>query len=219
MQILDFEIRRELSGCSVAAGMWNYWDAEHVAIVHGSGYDDDKILFDDDKMRVDLLVVRPPIFRFLKTVSWAIHQKHAPNAFTNYTTMFGIPVLTTIAVDEPEPELAVFRTRHVFLVSGWRKVLCPVLRWLVPMWNEKIWKEDLPLKLRRHRVLRAGFRDFNGPPDAIRDRTTEGALKIPSRVPRLKGCPIDNPPVAYGFKTTPGKTGQAFSFIFESRTV
>jgi len=59
MQILDFEIRRELAGCSIAAGMWNYWDAEHVAVVHGTGYDDDKILFEDEKMRVDLLVVRP----------------------------------------------------------------------------------------------------------------------------------------------------------------
>jgi hypothetical protein len=152
-------------------------------------------------------------------VSWAIHQKHAPYAFTNYTTMFGIPVLTTIAVDEPEPELTVFRTRHVFLVSGWRRILCPVLRWLVPLWNEKIWKEDLPLKLRRHKALKAGFKDFNGLPERISERKAEGALKVPNRVPRLKGCPIDDPPVAYGFKTKAEKTGEPFSFVFESRTV
>jgi hypothetical protein len=90
---------------------------------------------------------------------------------------------------------------------------------LVPIWNDRIWKEDLPLKLRRHRALRSGFKDFNGLPDEISQRRAEGPLKIPLKVPRLKGCPIDEPVIAYGFKTTVEKTGKPVSRIFESRAV
>ena len=220
MRILDFEFRRELANCSIAAGMWNYFDAEHVGVIHGSGYEDDKILHDDDRMRVDLLVVRPPVFRFLKTFSWAIHQKHAENAFSNYTTMFGVPVLTTLSITEPEPEKIVSRSRYVFFLTGWRVLLAPVLKWLMPIWADKIWTEDLPLKLRRHRALKSGFKDFNGLPDRISDRYASGPMKVPNRVPRLPGCPIDDKPVEYGFKTDGDKiTGQVLETAFSEHVV
>src|SRR5258708_11763833 len=74
-------------------------------------------------------------------------------------------------------------------------MLAPVLRWLVPICAGNIWAEDLLLKLRRHRALKSGFKDFNGLPESISDRRAEGALKVPMRVPRLPGCPIDDKPV------------------------
>ena len=54
--------------------------------------------------------------------------------------------------------------------------------WLIRRWNEKVWQEDLPLKLRRQKVMRNGFVDFSGLPEKIIDRKREGVLPYPSGI-------------------------------------
>ena len=31
---------------------------------------------------------------------------------------------------------------------------------MVPKWNEKVWKEDYPIKIRRQKVIDLNFKDF-----------------------------------------------------------
>ena len=62
---------------------------------------------------------------------------------------------------------------------------------MMATWNERVWLEDLSLKLRRHRVLRWGFRDFVGFPDGVDDRVSDEIFEQRLPVSRPEGCDVD----------------------------
>ena len=57
---------------------------------------------------------------------------------------------------------------------------------MIPKWNNKIWNEDLLVKLRRQKILKYNFKDFSGLPDRIVDRNFEGEIKLFVPIPRPK---------------------------------
>ncbi len=51
---------------------------------------------------------------------------------------------------------------YKFLLSGWKIILTPIIKFLAPKWNERSWQEDLPLKQRRFFMKKKNFYDFKG---------------------------------------------------------
>ncbi|TSC63366.1 MAG: hypothetical protein G01um1014106_512 [Parcubacteria group bacterium Gr01-1014_106] len=170
-----------------AAVLWNYWDHEHLVVVH-SNYTDAKIIYENDFMAALLLTYRLPVFSFLKSHSLNVMIQHSPDVIKAVNVgLFGVPVLTTIRIEEDRHDHCRITMNYRFFLMGWKRILAPLLSFMIPKWNEQVWQEDLPLKLRRHKMLRLGFKDFYGLPSNIADRVFDDELtftKLP--LSRLK---------------------------------
>ena len=71
----------------------------------------------------------------------------------------------------------------------------PILKFLVPKWNEKVWLEDLPIKLRRQKVIDMNFKDFIGLPEDINERVFKGNRDLKLPIPRLLNSSRDKHPL------------------------
>ena len=73
---------------------------------------------------------------------------------------------------------------------------------MVPKWNEKVWQEDYPIKMRRQKVLDMNFRDFKGLPEKISQRMKKNennnSFRLP--IPRPINSTRDQHPFSIKFK-------------------
>jgi hypothetical protein len=85
---------------------------------------------------------------------------------------------------------------YKFYLNGWRIILRPFLNKMIPVWNEKVWKEDYPVKIRRQKILDMGFKDFYGLPKEIENRIkTNGERKFKLPIARPKNSTRDQHPL------------------------
>ena len=109
------------------------------------------------------------------------------NTLYTYAVQMGIVSKTTIKIEEIKKDYCHFTMNYKFELNGWRAILRPLLKKLIPIWNERVWDEDLPLKIRRQKVLRNNFKDFYGLPKKIQDRDYNEVIediKLPVKRPR-----------------------------------
>ena len=85
---------------------------------------------------------------------------------------------------------------YKFYLNGWKIILKPILKMLIPVWNKKVWVEDLPVKLRRQKVLQMGFKDFHGLPDDIEQRKGHEIKKVKLPIPRPRKSSRDLHPLS-----------------------
>ena len=176
--------------------MWNYWDHEHITAMH-EGFERVDVLYERGDVVVHLLTLKSPPFGWPKVRTLMFMRRESEERIVCCNTMLGMPVITTIDITEPEPDKSDYHMRYQFILLGWRRLFAPLFRWhlnrSVPLWNARQWREDLPIKLRRQKMLRAGFRDFKGLPDRIEDRRYDGPITCELPIARLKGSPVDPP--------------------------
>ncbi len=184
MIVYEDKSTREVDAAA-AAVWWNYWDHEHLIVVH-KGYTDAKILYENDKMGALLLTYKLPIFSWMKSQSLNIIIKHTDEVIKAINVgIFGIPIVTTVTVKEDREDHCILDISHKFFLMGWKQILKPMLVIMAPRWNERVWQEDLPLKVRRTKVMRLGFKDFYGLPTDMAERHREGKLEF-VRIPLSK---------------------------------
>jgi len=200
MKIVEIHCRQE-TDCSAAVGMWNYWDHEHLAPVH-KGVGEGFVVYEKGDFVVHYFSALVPFLSFLKVGTMVAMFREDENTIVLHNTMAGMPAISRIEITEPEIDRSVYHMRYRFVISGWRLLFAPLIEWYlrrqVPWWNARQWREDLPIKQRRQKVLRAGFKDFKGLPDRVEDRHYGGPLSCDLPVPRLKGSPVDSPKFSNG---------------------
>lgn len=84
---------------------------------------------------------------------------------------------------------------YIWHLEGLKILLYPVLKILIPIWNEKVFKEDLPLKIRRQKVIDLNFKDFKGMPSKINERKN-GTYDFILPIPRLVSSARDRHPLS-----------------------
>jgi hypothetical protein len=190
MKILYREFQRTVD-VHPSVVWWNYWDIEHFLPVHKS-YTDAKMLYEDEKMYVLQLTWRLPLFSFLKSSGICTTIKTGPYKLEDFqSTLFNIAVKTEIELKETSHNSTLVISRYKFFLHGWRKFLAPFMYRMMAVWNQRVWEEDLPLKLRRQKVLESGFVDFKGLPTNIKDRFIKEKLEQRLPVRRPKNSPIN----------------------------
>ena len=112
-----------------------------------------------------------------------------------FAIQYGVLSKTTILIKELTKNKSEITMNYKFYLNGWRKILRPLLERLIPIWNERVWKEDLELKLRRQFVLNLGFKDFYGLPKNIKDRKVDFNRRVVLPVPRVKSSKRDMHPL------------------------
>ena len=189
MKVIEYECQRELN-CAASVGIWNYLDVEHPEFVH-AGMDTFDMVYETTDFNVGICRVINPMFPILRSSSVQVIIRHDENTFVNVSNFFGAPSVVTYKITEPRKDHSVYKMKYTFFLSGWRVLWAPLMKFFLPKWNERTWTEDLPLKIRRQKVLRMGFKDFVGLPEKIEDRFYEGPLESKFPLYRLPGSPVD----------------------------
>lgn len=195
MKVVEIACHKEAE-CSASVAMWNYCDLEHFIPIH-KGWTDFTTIYESSTTIAYWGTMRSPFFPLWAVDSFIVQVRHDDNTLKVMNTMLGVPVLSTIKITETRKDYSAFEMSYKFIFMGWKELLLPlvepILRRLVVFWNNRQWEEDLPVKLRRQKVLRMGFKDFKGLPDKLSDRFYDGPIECPLPVPRLKDSSANIP--------------------------
>jgi len=158
--VREVAVRREVV-------VWNYLDFEHLVHVH-SGYVKAELIYEDERVALEHLTLKVPYFPFLHSRSVHFIVKKLPEEILAWNIgLFSLPSATRIQMEALSPQSTRVTVTYRFALTGLRQLLAPVLPFLIDRWNERVWREDLPLKLRREEVLQRGFAETT-PPASIR---------------------------------------------------
>ena len=191
--ILEIEIKKEIE-CSAEVAKWNYWDHEHLDVIHG-GYKKVDILYDSNNFSFGMSTLKIPVIPFLSARSPLFLVQHDENTQFTFASQFGVLSKTTIKIKPKTRSSCKIGMNYKFYLNGWRIILKPILSRLIPIWNEKVWQEDFPVKLRRQKVVDMGFKDFWGLPKDINERNFNGKIEFKLPVPRPKNSTRDRHPL------------------------
>jgi len=166
---------------------WNSWDGEHLKTVH-SAYTDPLLLVSrqNESLFIDRIKI-PFLGLKVKTMVFTLQMDETTQVSYTMTPFF--LAKNTIKLTEIEPKKTLVKVTYEFSGNLFQKILFPIHRILIKKWNGIVWKEDLPLKLRRQKALEYGFIDYFGLPDKLQDRNdislihkTELPVKRPSNI-------------------------------------
>jgi hypothetical protein len=191
--ILEISFDKEVD-CSKEVAFWNYWDHEHLDVIH-KGYKESDILYDSNNFIFRVDKVKIPVVPFLTSMSPIFTVQHDENTLLTYAIQFGVISKTTITINSVARSKCKINMNYKFYLNGWRKILRPILKWLIPIWNERAFLEDLPVKLRRQKIVDLNFKDFVGLPDRIDERFYSGEIRFKPPVKRPKNSRRDRHPL------------------------
>lgn len=159
MKVVEKVYERTLD-VSAEVAWWNTWDFEHVTFVHKRSYRGVQVLYRDSATAVFLSAFRAPFAPFLTTRSFDVMRQVSPRELRAFHRGAFGTVVSTVTIDETAPSRCSFRNETRLLLSGWQALLAPLLSGLMDDWNERVWREDAAVMVRRQKVLEAGFKDF-----------------------------------------------------------
>lgn len=184
---------QKIGDYSAEVAKWNYWDHEHLDVVH-QGYTDSDILYEKGNIMFGIHKIKAPLFPFLIIQTPIFLVQHDENTMYTIVQQLGVTSKTTIKIFPISESKCKIEMTYQFYLNGWRKILRPILKKLVPIWSERVYKEDLPLKLRRQKFLEMGFSDFKGmPPMDKRQNVLVKKTVLP--IPRPKNSSRDRHPL------------------------
>lgn len=195
--ILEVEIKRSID-CSSEVAKWNYWDHEHLDVVHG-GYKSVDILYDDNNFAFGYSKIKIPLVPFVFSKSPLFLVQHDDKTQFTFAIQFGVLSKTTILIESIDENNCEITMNYKFYLNGIRKILRPLLRRLIPIWNKRVWEEDLSLKKRRQKILKMGFKDFWGLPDYNLRQKNYIIKKTNLPIPRPRNSSRDQHPLGKFF--------------------
>ena len=133
--ILEVEISKKID-CSKEVALWNYWDHEHLDVIH-QGYKESDILYDKKNFMFRVDKIKVP-FPFLKITTPVFMVQHDDNTLIVYAVQLGVISKTTITIKSVNDSSCEINMNYKFYLNGWRKILKPFLKIMIPKWNEKV---------------------------------------------------------------------------------
>ena len=185
MKILNITFKRKVN-CSASVCLWNHCDGEHLNYVHQGIYNETEIFYEDDRVVLFYHRMKIPLIPFVKISTVDMTVLKDKNTVCTYGFQFGIPSLSTATYKDIGKDKCSVSVNYKFKFSGLQILLYPLIKFLLPRWNDRTWHEDLPVKLRRQKVKRLNFKDFKGLPNNIKDRKFSGSVNFKLPISRLK---------------------------------
>ena len=185
MKILDVTFKRKVN-CSANVCKWNHWDHEHLHYTHKSFYKKTQIFYEDDRVVFVWHEMHVPLIPFLNVSTYDLTVLKDNNTVVTYGFQFGVPSCSTATYKDISKDKCSVEVNYKFQFTGMLILLYPLIKLMIPKWNERTWNEDLPLKLRRQKVKRMNFKDFKGLPKKVKDRKFSGKIDFKLPITRLR---------------------------------
>ncbi len=194
--ILEIEVQKEIN-CSKEVALWNYWDHEHLDVVH-DGYKKSDILYDKKNFMFRLDKIKIPLIPFITFSTPIFMVQDNENDLVVYAIQMSVLSKTVITINDVSDRKCMIKMNYKFYLNGWRRLLKPILKILIPKWNQKVWDEDFVVKIRRQKMLDMNFKDFVGLPKNIEDRFFKNKIidKFELPIPRPKNSSRDLHPLS-----------------------
>ena len=143
--------------------IWNYWDHEHVVGTHFQHYKKVEITHEDEKNCISNRWAKLPFVPFyIKSIDICT-LVNENKMEVEHTTLFNLIRCKQIFDFEEKNEDECKVTRHDFLeVPKILNFLQPLFDKMMKKWFVDVWEEDMPMRERRLKVWKLGFRDFKG---------------------------------------------------------
>ena len=154
--------------------IWNYWDHEHVVGTHFEHYKKVKITFENENECHSERWAKLPYFPFYIKSSDVLILNNENEMEALHTTLFKLIKCKQVFLFNEKEENKCEVTRKDFLeIPKFLKFLQPIFDKLMKKWFVDVWEEDMPMRERRLKVWKLGFKDFQGI-DYINDPNTKG---------------------------------------------
>ncbi len=161
MATLTATCAREMD-CPKEIVIWNYYDHEHVVGTHYKYYSHFKILAEHGDWCMVERFYKLPIIN-LKASSLGLMYMESPNVIRSIQFgKLGMQLHQEIKLDDLGPERCRVTCTYSLEVPALAKALEPLFRRVLSRWFDDTWDEDAPMRLRRWKVWKLGFRDFRG---------------------------------------------------------
>jgi len=189
MKIIERVVVKEVA-VSASVAEWNFWDFEHGQFVH-KGHVEHWVLYEDSTTAVIISTMKVPVLSFLKYSSLHVMVRINERLSRAWNRgLLGVIAASNYQFESIGRDQTRITITYRFYLQGWRILLAPILYRQISQWSDRIWEEDLPLKLRRQRVMRLGFKDFTGLPDSPADRHNDADIPLKLPLPKLKSSPV-----------------------------
>lgn len=185
MKILNIAFKRKVN-CSASVCKWNHLDLDHINYTHKGIYNNSEIFYEDDRVILSYHSLSIPLIPFIKVNTIDMTVLKDKNTVCTYGFQFGISSLSTAKYKDIGKDKCLVEVNYKFRFTGLRILLYPLIKFLIPKWNERTWQEDLPLKLRRQKVKRLNFKDFTGMPKKMKNRKFNGTIDFKLPITRLR---------------------------------
>ena len=157
---LTAQFRAEMD-CPKEVVMWNYYDHEHLVGTHYKLYNRAKVLAERDDWSLVERSKRMPFLPFYSSgIGYQYMDGNTMKSFHKDSIGFMLQ-MEALFEDLPDDRCAVTVTyridTHPFL-----KLFEGYFKKLFKGWFWATWEEDAPMRLRRWKVHKLGFKDFSG---------------------------------------------------------
>ncbi len=143
--------------------LWNYWDHEHVVGTHFEHYKKVKIIRENEKECLSERTAKLPLVPFYITEQ-TLAKLESPNKMLVYhSTLFNLVKVKQVFDFEEIDKNNCRVTRSDFLeIPYFLKFLQKLFDIIMKKWFVAVWAEDMPMRERRYKVWKLGFKDFKG---------------------------------------------------------
>lgn len=170
---------------------WNSWDGEHLKVVH-KAYSNPKLLYSRPGFGLLVDAFKMPLLGIkLRSLVFTVQDSDESQVSYTQTPFFlAKNSITLVKLSEKKTLVKVnYEFEAGFLVS----IFFPIIKRYIIKWNDTVWQEDLPLKIRRQKALEYGFVDFVGLPSKIENRVDKSlTYKCEIPVTRTSGLTEDD---------------------------
>ncbi len=160
--------------CPKEVVVWNYYDHEHVVGTHYKYYNRFRIIAERHDWCLVERFYKLPIIH-LRASSMGLMFMESPNLIRSIQFgKLGLDLHQEIHLEDLGPERCRVTCVYTMEVPILVKPLEPLFRRVITQWFHDTWDEDAPMRIRRWKVWKLGFRDFRGL-DYVNDKTAKPA--------------------------------------------
>ncbi len=157
---LSLTCSREMD-CPKEVVMWNYYDHEHLIGTHYKLYDHARVIAEKDDWA---LVYRSKKMPFLPlwTGGLALQRMEGNVMKTTHQDLIGFLLEMEARFDDLPNDRCLITATYKIDVHPFFKIFEPFFKKAFTYWFNATWEEDGPMRLRRWKVHKLGFKDFSG---------------------------------------------------------
>jgi hypothetical protein len=147
--------------CPKEVVMWNYYDHEHLVGTHYKLYDKARVLAERDNWSLVFRSKRMPLLPFYTSgIGFQYMDGNVMKSFHKDSIGFMLEMEADFK-DLPNERCSVTVTYRINTHPIF-KIFDPLFKRLFKKWFWATWEEDAPMRLRRWKVHKLGFKDFSG---------------------------------------------------------
>lgn len=157
---LSLKCEREMD-CPKEVVMWNYYDHEHLIGTHYKLYDNARVVAERDDMALVYRSKKMPFLPFY-TGGLALQYMEKNVMKTIHQDSNGFLLEMEAHFNDLPNERCLIEVIYKINVHPFLKICEPIFKTLFKKWFDATWEEDAPMRLRRWKVYKLGFKDFYG---------------------------------------------------------